>query len=203
MEQWIFSGISAAIGVVALVTSVTSLYLSNFRRGRLVMARPTSVAIIDSLAYLDHDGLRPSGKAAQMFRIPISMTNSGAQAVVVEEMRLRVRGPRGIELEAMHGQWKETLAVQKTEGEVVGAGDFARPFVVAPRAVFERVGVFKSVTDRPLLAVGDYVVHVEASIVGRRTEWRELTAFRFAINPSRLNKLQDGGEFVRTATAAL
>jgi hypothetical protein len=202
VEQWVLTTIGLAVSAIALGVSAASFYATHFRRGKVVMARPTGIVMFEGPTFLDPDARRPTGEFAQCFRLPLVMTNSGAQSVVVEEIRLRVGGPGGVAIHATHGQWKKTLVRLPTEKDLAASGgDYASPFVIAPKAAFERVGLFRSTTKQVLLSEGTYQVTVEAKIGGDPAPWRALASLEFTIDKERESQLRVGNLDVQATTA--
>jgi hypothetical protein len=201
MEQWVLTTIGLVVSATALGVSAASFYATNFRRGKVEMARPTSLVMFERPLFIDADVRHPTGEFAQCFRLPLVMTNTGAQSVVVEEIRLRVGGPGSVAIHATHGQWKKTLVRLPTEKDLAASGgDYASPFVLAPKAAFERVGLFRSTTKQVLLSEGTYQATVEARLGGDSAPWRPLASLEFTIDKERESELRSANLDVQALT---
>ncbi|GAA2729401.1 hypothetical protein CAE01nite_28760 [Cellulomonas aerilata] len=136
----------------ALVFTVASFWWLNARRGRLTM---TEVRIFS--AYIRSD--------LSLLRLPITLFNTGASALVVVDLRLQMQS----------GESRATLAT-RTFRTTIRPGsddvdDFPYPYAVAGRSVVTRFVEFTG--DARVMAAGKpATIQLEALI--DRKGWREI-----------------------------
>lgn len=160
---------AVTISILALLFTVFSFWWMNWRRGAIRLPR----------ALRSYSGCAKSGKL--LLDIPIVMFNSGALPIVVENLRLRLRGSESNEERLFFNATMSKLA--SDEGRA-----FARPFAVPGGDVTEFVAEFQSRKTSFEFREGEYWVAVDAR-VGHRDGWVGLEDYRLVVKADDLKTL--------------
>ena len=193
---------SEILAGVAFVLSVASFWNQYFTRGRMMLARPLGVTIMQGQERT-HWEPDPLGWS-HFWRMSLLLCNTGARHRIVYNVRLVVHhGERVATLPI--GQWLKTVKPQDDERSLTAAGgDFARAFAISPRGIFEQACLFKAATTAApwLQDEGVYQCVLEA-LVDRRLgqpAWKTLATFTVTLTAQSCAALQEEGSWVHFVT---
>jgi len=194
---------SEILAGVAFVLSVASFWNQYFTRGRLILARPLGVTVMQGREQTDRQP-EPLGWS-HFWRMALALCNTGARPRIVYNVRLVVHhGERSATLPM--GQWPKTVKPQDDERSLTAAGgDFARAFPIAPRGTFEQAMLFRATrTAAPWLQdQGVYQCALEALVDRRRPwqpAWKPLATFSIALTAEACTALQEPLHWVHFVT---
>jgi hypothetical protein len=154
---------ASAISVLALAFTITAFWWLHARRGSLTATAPRVYAFSD----------------AQRLRLPLVFYNSGAQALIVDDLRVVVEGePRPAPL-----RWVTTRATLRPERN--DGHEFATPFAIEGRSAHEAIAEFETVWAP--VATSSYRLRLQAQ-VHPSEDWEDLVAFRWWAPPADLIK---------------
>ena len=145
------------VAALALLFTVASFWWIQVRRGRLVSYEPQTFS-----GYIIGGGFR--------FRLPLTIYNTGARALVVIDLRLRFV-EQGVTVPVI--SFRRT--VNATTGDVE---DFAHPFAVPGRSAVSRFVEFGTIHWAPDPDTW-YRLRIEAR-TGDDGEWSELLEFELS-----------------------
>ena len=150
---------AVAVAILALVFATASFWWLNAREGSITATRPRAYAF---------------GRAGALLRLrfPFALFNTGAKALIVEDMRLVLDG----ESERPHLRWLTTRDRLRPEPDDGFA--YATPFAIAGRSTREVIAEFEpgaKVDWPPPLGI-EHRLRLQAQIHPRE-EWVDLVAF--------------------------
>lgn len=143
------------IGVLALLFTVASFWWLNARRGSLVVNRPLSYGFVNKVR----------------LRLPLAFYNSGAVALIVTDLRVKIGGDDARKPLA----WQATFTAlnpSKAEAE----RDFATPFAVPGRGTRELVAEFGDDAGWSPQTSSKHRLQLQAKIHPGE-KWRDLVIF--------------------------
>jgi hypothetical protein len=160
---------ATAISVLALAFTITAFWWLHARRGSLTAAAPRVYAF----------------SSAQMLRLPLVFYNTGAQALIVDDLRVVVEVEDEDEDEPRPAplRWVTTRATLRPERNDGHA--FATPFAIQRRSAHEAIAEFETVWAP--VATSSYRLRLQAQ-VHPSEDWEDLVAFRWWAPPADLMK---------------
>jgi len=185
------------VAVCAAVISGVAMWRSHFARGKLIWA--------PGRASFSITGFRKEGATADDpgwfvpdLAIPMTIANSGAQAVIVRGLRLKVEYPE-LPIPGAHEIWELNCELDTTtelqSGTWRTALDAAQgngtPFIVLPKSSIDRRFLFACRWERPVVQRMVFTLEVWTS---RKPKWRTVETWKFGITGAGwVNYAIDGG----------
>lgn len=160
---------AVTISILALLFTVFSFWWMNWRRGAIHLPR----------VLRSYSGCATGAKV--LLDIPLVMFNSGAVPIVVENLRIRLRGSESNEERLFFNAVMLKLASDQGRA-------FARPFAVSGGGVTEFVAEFQSKGTSFEFREGEYWIAIDAR-VGHQDGWLELEDYRLVVQADDLKTL--------------
>lgn len=154
---------ATAISLFALGFTIAAFWWLHARRGSLIATAPRVYAFSD----------------AMRLRLPLVFYNSGARALIVDDLRVLV------EEEPLRKplRWVTTRGMLRPDAN--DGHTFATPFAVEGRTTHDVIVEFEG--DWALVATNSYVLRVQAQ-VHPSEDWQDVVAFRWWAPPAELMK---------------
>lgn len=171
------------VALVAAVISGTALWRTHYSRGRLIWAPGTASLAIASF--------RKEGAPEEPvwfipdLALPVTIANTGAQAVIVRGLRLRVQYP-DLPIPDAHEIWELNRELD-TETELrpgpgrtalVASRGTGTPFIVLPKTSIDKRFLFWNRWEKPVVQRMVFTLEVWTS---RKPKWREVETWTAAL----------------------
>ncbi|TYL51043.1 hypothetical protein [Agromyces mariniharenae] len=164
------------VAVFAAVISGIAMWRTHFSRGKLIWA--PGIASLSVSRFRNDGGPSGSGWIVPDLAIPVTIANTGARAVVIRGLRVRVDYP-GLPIPDAHEIWELNWELD-TETEL-GSGPRrpslearrgpGTPFIVLPKSSIDKRFLFWSRWEKPVVQRLTFTLEVWTS---RKPKWRKV-----------------------------
>jgi hypothetical protein len=186
------------VSVVAALIAGVALWRTQFSRGRLIFALGMGSVSVTEWKSKNGRWITPD------LAVAISIANTGAQAAVIQELRLKARFPElpipnaheiwsfnselDLETELAQGQGRTTIAAMRGNGP---------PFIVLPKANVDKRFVFWTRWEKPVMQTIIFDLEVRTSL---QPKWKVIGGWEFSFTPDGWVYLaREGGRFAVSA----